>query len=215
MMSLLDRGVTTDNRGKDLEFYGTLFILTSNLGYSETEGETPRRVGFGEVGKMRQDRREDALRKIRKHLSSEFLNRVYLVPYDHLTRGDAERIFDIELEKIAKRYTAHGVVVECDAAARSYLLGERGGFTEQDGARKLKRVLDREINAPIAGMIDSRVTLSPDVVDELCGDIQEMIGGKREYDLQVITRRLQPPQNLLRIRVEPGTDGLKFTQRYH
>ena len=78
----------------------------------------------------------DSRRDLRRALKPEFVNRVRIIHFDRLTRSSAERILDLELERIARRYRdVHGLSIELHESAREELI--RRGFSPAFGARHL------------------------------------------------------------------------------
>ncbi|MCP3980049.1 MAG: ATP-dependent Clp protease ATP-binding subunit [bacterium] len=147
-LSILDRGTTTDNRGNVLNFSNSMLFFTSNLGYSDAQQRSVP-VGF-----MDEDARDVAIdtdirKELRHALKPEFVNRVRMVHFNRLTRSSAERILDLEFDRIARRYAeVHGLRVVLDDSAREELIGR--GFSPTYGARHLAATLESVCNVEIA-----------------------------------------------------------------
>ena len=147
-LSILDRGTTTDNRGQLLDFANCMVFFTSNLGYSDAQQET-RPIGYGDEDDRIRTADGVVRRGLRRGLKPEFLNRVRTVHFNRLGRASAERILDLELERIVRRYRElHDLRIELTPAAREELI--RRGFSPEFGARHLATTLDAVCNVDIA-----------------------------------------------------------------
>jgi ATP-dependent Clp protease ATP-binding subunit ClpB len=89
---------------------------------------------------------------VRAAFRPEFLNRLdEILLFRRLSRADMAGIVDIQLERVKKLLTDRKIVLELDTAARAWL-AERG-YDPVYGARPLKRVIQRELQNPLASMI--------------------------------------------------------------
>lgn len=164
-LSILDRGTTTDAHGNELNFSGTLVFFTSNIGYEESR-DVPTAIGFGGEREAEAAWRAGLARSLRRTLPPEFINRVRIVRFRHLPRASAERILDLEFEKIARRYRdLHGLEIALSPAGREALLAL--GYSHAYGARHLAAVLQRTCNVEIGKMIRRDAAPSPDDAGEL------------------------------------------------
>ena len=68
-----------------------------------------------------------------------------------LTEAELARIVDIQLEGLRKRLAERRITVEVTDAAKAYLA--RTGYDPVFGARPLKRVIQREVETPVARLI--------------------------------------------------------------
>ncbi len=190
-LSILDRGVTTDAHGNELHFAGTLVFFTSNIGYKDRDATT-RPIGFGGEELAEAAWRAELSRSLRKTLSPEFINRVKIVRFRHLPRASAERILDLEFQKIARRYRElHRIEIELTPAARELFL-ERG-YSREYGARHLASMLQRTCNVEIGKMIrrdEERAAAAPDR-GELLEMLRELKENERPLDLAEIDRRIR------------------------
>jgi ATP-dependent Clp protease ATP-binding subunit ClpA len=205
-LSILDRGTTTDNRGRVLNFSNSMIFFTSNLGYSDAQQRgTP-------IGYMDDDARTDSSDRdvragLRKALTPEFMNRVRMIHFGRLGRGSAERIFDLELDRIARRYReVHRLAVRVDPSAREELI--RRGFSPHYGARHLATVLETVCNVEVAKRIRRDAHASHDWERRLAR-IRELRAGRAfdpEEILQAITEftRAQLDYDALRITYSPA-----------
>ena len=88
----------------------------------------------------------DALRQTFK---PEFLNRVDdIIVYRPLDREDLLQIIDLQLKHVERLLEARGLHLEVDQGAKELLVGQ--GFDPVYGARPLKRVIQREVQNPLA-----------------------------------------------------------------
>ena len=89
---------------------------------------------------------------MRAHFRPEFLNRVdEIVVFRGLTRADLRRIIDIQLERLRKRLAERHIELVLSDAAKDHLAA--AGYDPVYGARPLKRVLQREVETPLARKI--------------------------------------------------------------
>jgi ATP-dependent Clp protease ATP-binding subunit ClpB len=93
---------------------------------------------------------EDGVRnELRNHFRPEFLNRVDdIIVFRPLTREDLARIVDIQLRGLERMLAARHLALEVTPEARALLA--QHGYDPVYGARPLKRVIQRELQNPIA-----------------------------------------------------------------
>ena len=142
------------------------------------------------------------------------MNRVRAIHFCRLTRASAERILDLELDRIARRYQEmHGLGLELAESAREELI--RRGFSRDFGARHLTFVLEQVCNVEIAkkirrddrGCADDRADLI-----EWLRELRELSG---TLDLEEVKRRV-----LEATRARPGYRAIRVvfendTFEYH
>ncbi len=136
LLQLMDEGRLTDGQGRTVDFRHTVVIMTSNLGSQfMDEPEESMRLHMQEAMK-------DTFRP-------EFLNRVdETLIFRRLTREQLTSIVDIQFARLASRLEGRGITVTLTDAART-VLGNRG-YDPAFGARPLKRLIQREIENPLA-----------------------------------------------------------------
>ncbi|MBZ5637365.1 MAG: AAA family ATPase [Acidobacteriia bacterium] len=207
-LSILDRGTTTDNRGKVLNFANTMIFFTSNLGYSDAQQRSAP-IGYLDEDARTSSSDRDVRAGLRRALTPEFMNRVRMIHFNRLSQRSAERILDLEFLRIARRYREiHGLDLEVDASARVELI--RRGFSPVFGARHLKTVLESVCNVEVAKKIrrDSR-PVSQDLGAEV-GRIRELRSGGRAFDPEEMKRRVL---ELARARLDYAAIRIAFGPR--
>ena len=151
LLQVLDDGILTDGQGRTVDFKQTLIILTSNLG-ARALSELPEGADPSEA-------RREVTEAVRAHFRPEFLNRLdEQVIFDRLNRADMGGIVEIQLKRLEKRLAGRKIVLDLDADAKAWLADE--GYDPVFGARPLKRVIQRNLQDPLAELI-----LAGDVLD--------------------------------------------------
>jgi ATP-dependent Clp protease ATP-binding subunit ClpB len=144
LLQVLDDGRLTDGQGRTVDFRNTLIILTSNLGSDvlarQTEGEDSDKV------------REQVMEVVRAAFRPEFLNRIDdILLFHRLTRIQMTGIVEIQLKRLEQLLADRKMTLELDDKAKTWLAN--AGYDPVYGARPLKRVIQRELQNPLAGMI--------------------------------------------------------------
>jgi ATP-dependent Clp protease ATP-binding subunit ClpC len=143
-----------DNRASD--FQNSLIFMSSNIGAKEAVG---RGTGYGlnhyaEVG-VSVDGVSTAVAK--KSLAPEFMNRIdRVIEYKTLSKESIEAILHLELTKVQERVLSLGFKsfpLEYTPGALAEL--SRQGFSKEYGARELKRVIFRNVQVPVARLVNA------------------------------------------------------------
>jgi ATP-dependent Clp protease ATP-binding subunit ClpB len=159
LLQLLDDGRLTDGQGRTVDFRNTIVIMTSNLGSAV----------FGDASIDREKQKAAVLDDVRMTFRPEFVNRVdEIVVFDPLGRDEIRQIVDIQLRGLEQRLAERKLTVTLTDAARDYLANK--GYDPAFGARPLKRLIQREIQDPLAMKL-----LSGDIHD---GDTLEIDAGE-------------------------------------
>jgi ATP-dependent Clp protease ATP-binding subunit ClpB len=144
LLQILDDGRLTDSQGRVVDFRNTVIIMTSNIGSqfivdagAEVGGEMWERVG------------EQVRSELRNHFRPEFLNRVDdIIVFRPLSRADLAKIVDIQLRSLDRMLEARHLRLHVTPEARELIANT--GYDPVYGARPLKRVIQRELQNPIA-----------------------------------------------------------------
>jgi ATP-dependent Clp protease ATP-binding subunit ClpB len=144
LLQVLDDGRLTDSQGHTVDFRNTLIIMTSNLG-SEALAAQPE-------GEDSSAARDQVMAAVRATFRPEFLNRLdEILLFHRLDRAHMAGIVAIQLEQLSEILTQRKITLSLDQGARAWL-AERG-YDPVYGARPLKRVIQRELQNPLAGLI--------------------------------------------------------------
>ncbi|MDE1903694.1 MAG: AAA family ATPase, partial [Alphaproteobacteria bacterium] len=144
LLQVLDDGRLTDGQGRTVDFRNTLIILTSNLG-SEYLANLPEGEDVASV-------RGQVMEAVRAAFRPEFLNRLdEILIFRRLSRADMEGIVAIQLKGLEKLLAERKIGLDLDAKARAWLAA--AGYDPVYGARPLKRVIQRELQNPLAEAI--------------------------------------------------------------
>ena len=144
LLQVLDDGRLTDGQGRTVDFRNTLIVLTSNLG-SEALASLPERADVSVA-------RDAVMAAVRAAFRPEFLNRLdEILLFRRLSRDDMKGIVAIQLERLRRLLADRKITLEVDAAASAWLAN--AGYDPVYGARPLKRVIQRELQNPLAQQI--------------------------------------------------------------
>ncbi len=139
-LQILDDGRLTDSQGRTVNFTNTIVIFTSNLG-------TERIMEAGEG--ITRSLREELLGILRRHFRPELLNRIdEVIVFHALGEREIRRIVDLEIAALQRRLDGRAVHLRVTDEARR-VLGEIG-YDPDYGARPLKRVIQKEVQNPLA-----------------------------------------------------------------
>jgi len=143
LLQVLDDGRLTDSQGRVVDFRNTVIIMTSNLGGRHiTAVREPDPIEWLEIESKVMD-------ELRAHFRPEFLNRVDdVIVFHPLTREDLDQIVALQLARLRALVAAKGLVLDVTPEAMSWIAD--AGYDPLYGARPLKRVIQRELQNPIA-----------------------------------------------------------------
>ena len=144
LLQVLDDGRLTDGQGRTVDFRNTIIVLTSNLGSdilaAQAEGEDVRMA------------EAQVMVRVRDHFRPEFLNRLdEIVLFRRLQRTDMATIVTIQLQHLEALLADRNIRIALDQSARDWLAD--AGYDPVYGARPLKRVIQRNLQNPLAGLI--------------------------------------------------------------
>ncbi len=144
LLQVLDDGRLTDGQGRTVDFRNTLIVMTSNLGADYLVN-----LGEGEdVDKVR----DEVMDVVKASFRPEFLNRIdEIILFHRLRRQDMGEIVRIQLQRLEKLLADRKIVLDLDETAIEWLAGR--GYDPAYGARPLKRVMQKELQDPLAEKI--------------------------------------------------------------
>ncbi|MCJ7738216.1 MAG: ATP-dependent chaperone ClpB [Anaerolineae bacterium] len=137
LLQLLDEGRLTDGRGRTVDFKNTIIIMTSNTG-----SRWIKDLGVEAA-------REHILEELDRTFRPEFLNRIdEIILFGSLTKEDLLKIVGIQVRHLGKLLSERRIELELTEAAQRHLV--EVGYDPVYGARPLKRVIQREVQDPLA-----------------------------------------------------------------
>ena len=144
LLQVLDDGRLTDGQGRTVDFSNTLIIMTSNLGASHLaaldDSETVDKV------------RQEVLDEVHGFFRPEFINRLdEMILFERLKEDQMGNIVEVQLARLEAILQSRDIHLEISNDARALLASN--GYDPVFGARPLKRVIQKEVQDPLAEKI--------------------------------------------------------------
>jgi len=142
LLQVLDDGRLTDGHGRTVDFTNTVIVMTSNVASQAIQRITAEGGSEEEI--------DDAVGEaLKSKFLPEFLNRIDdTIVFKPLEREQISKIVHLQLQILATRLAASGIQIEVTENAIQRIASE--GYDPLFGARPLKRVIQREIQNPLA-----------------------------------------------------------------
>lgn len=168
LLQVLDDGRLTDGQGRTVDFKNTVIIMTSNLGADA--------LASGDEGELTTAQTEAVMAAIRAHFRPEFINRIdETVFFKRLGRGEIDHIVDIQMARLGKLLEGRKMQITLSDAARQWLAAR--GYDPVYGARPLKRVIQKELQDPLARLLlEGRIHDGEDITVDVEGDMLSING---------------------------------------
>ncbi len=142
LLQVLDDGRLTDGHGRTVDFRNTLIAMTSNIAgplIQQMAGENAIDVEI--ESRVREE--------LKNYFRPEFLNRIdETIIFHRLSEEDLARIVDIQVDYLRRRLADRHIELRLSEAAKRQLA--KDGYDPLYGARPLKRLIQREIENPLA-----------------------------------------------------------------
>jgi ATP-dependent Clp protease ATP-binding subunit ClpC len=170
LLQILEDGVLTDAKGKRVDFTNTIIIMTSNVGARVMAKEAE--IGFSTDTPKEQTRLEEiheqmsekVTAELKKQFRPEFLNRVdHIVVFKALSKIDIEKIANLQLKELAARLEAKEIQLKFKPTVKTLLVEK--GYDIENGARPMKRAVQRLIEDKLATEMVSEMIKPGDVVE--------------------------------------------------
>ncbi|MCJ2073764.1 ATP-dependent chaperone ClpB [Methylobacterium sp. J-030] len=167
LLQVLDDGRLTDGQGRTVDFRNTLLIMTSNLGAEYLVNQP--------AGQDTEAVRDEVMGVVRSHFRPEFLNRVdEIILFHRLARSEMGAIVEIQLGRLQKLLDDRKITLAVDEEAKNWLADK--GYDPAYGARPLKRVIQKNVQDPLAELVLSGKIHDGETVPVTVGPMGLMIG---------------------------------------
>ena len=127
LLQVLDDGRLTDGQGRTVDFKNTFLIMTSNIPVNT----------------------KDVRDSLKGFFRPEFVNRLdEILVFNSLKKEHIRSIVDIQISRLLDRLSDRHIKINLDEKAKNWLA--ENGYDEAYGARPLKRLIQQEIENPLA-----------------------------------------------------------------
>jgi ATP-dependent Clp protease ATP-binding subunit ClpB len=161
LLQILDDGRMTDGHGKTVDFKNTIIIMTSNIG-----SQYIHELG----GRDREEMERRVTEALRAGFKPEFLNRIdETIIFLNLEKEQIGKIVDIQMQHLTKRLAEQNIELVLTDSARDLMASQ--GYDPVYGARPLKRVIQRQIENPLAmEILEGHITDGARITAEAQGE---------------------------------------------
>jgi len=157
LLQIMEEGTLSDARGHKVDFRNAIIIMTSNIGAEMIKREMS--LGFvvprdeeADAERNYEEMRKTLLEEVKRTFRPEFVNRVdSVIVFRTLSREEICQIVELELDKVRARLTEYDIELDVTEAARDLLVEE--GYSEEYGARPLRRVIRSRIEDALSEAI--------------------------------------------------------------
>ena len=144
LLQLLDDGRLTDGQGRTVDFSNTIVIMTSNIGANILNNLPPDQESAKAF--------DEIMEEVKKFFRPEFINRLdEIILFNKLHYQHMEKIIDIQISLLQKKLDARKINLVLDKPAKELLAIL--GYDSKYGARPLKRVIQKNLKDPLAGLL--------------------------------------------------------------
>ncbi|HEV3416828.1 MAG TPA: AAA family ATPase, partial [Pirellulales bacterium] len=142
LLQVLDDGRLSDNHGHTVDFTNTIIVMTSNIG-SQMIQEITREGGSEE------EVRTAIKEALQERFLPEFLNRVdETIIFRPLKEKQIRLIVEIQIERLMQQMQQAGLTLDVTESALDEIA--RRGYDPTFGARPLKRIIQQQVQNPLA-----------------------------------------------------------------
>jgi len=147
LLQLLDDGRLTDGQGRTVDFKNTIVVMTSNVG-----SQRILQYKGSHIGEVYDRMKTAVTEELRRGFRPEFLNRVdEIIVFHALTEKELTRIVEIQLGRLRERLAERKIAIHLTDEAKKLVVTL--GYDPAYGARPLKRVLQKEVETPLARLL--------------------------------------------------------------
>ncbi len=155
LLQVLEDGQLTDATGKQVNFKNTIIIFTSNVGLESLNQSA--RVGFETASSNAKVKAENEFEHIKREVTGqlheqfrpEFLNRIdKIIVFRPLQPADVKKIVLLQVAELQRLAEAQGYKLTATPAAVQRIA--ELGFSPDQGARAIRKVVQDEIENPLA-----------------------------------------------------------------
>ena len=170
LLQVLDDGRLTDSHGRTVDFKNVMIVLTSNLGsefLAALDEDQPAEAA-----------RDQVMQVVQAAFRPEFLNRLdEVILFNRLGRADMSGIVDIQLQRLASLLEDRKLALDLSDAAKRWLAD--AGYDPVYGARPLKRMIQRNLQDPLARLILEGAIIDGTSITVDANDQGLLINGER------------------------------------
>ncbi len=152
LLQILDEGRLTDSKGRTVSFRESLILMTSNVGTADY-AEASHRLGFGREGGLEDSAFTDITEAaLARAFKPELRNRLDgVLTFRSLRPEDCSRIVVMQFERLAARLRRHGLSLRWSRRLVEEVALQ--GYSEEFGARELRRTLVTLIEEPLSMLL--------------------------------------------------------------
>ena len=144
--------------------------MTSNAGAREITAES--RMGFSTAKEgivPYNEIKSSAMEELKKIMSPELLNRIDdVIVFDALSKKQIASILEIQIKELEERLAEKSISLALKPKAREYLVEH--GYEPSMGARPMRRLLQKEIEDPLANLFLQNENAEGETVSVDCVD---------------------------------------------
>ena len=142
LLQIMEEGELTDANGRRVSMKNAIIVMTSNIGGDlRSDG-----LGFCPTGKAGQTQAA-----LKQHFSPEFLGRLdHVVHFAPLTPDAMTQIAEKYLSQLRRRAENAGIRLEISPELAAGLAARCAG---KEGARQMRRLVQEELEAPLAALL--------------------------------------------------------------
>jgi ATP-dependent Clp protease ATP-binding subunit ClpC len=161
-LQVFDEGRLSDAHGRVVDAKNSVFIMTSNIGTEEAR----KLLGFA----ANADTLVDYSAYLKRFFRPEFMNRIdEVITFRPLTPETLGQILDLQLGELHQRLAGQKLKLELAQDARELILQK--GFDPVNGARPLRRAIERLLTRPLSSrIVEERFQPGETIVARADGD---------------------------------------------
>ena len=160
LLQVLDAGKLTDSKGREVNFKNTIIIMTSNIGTDLIQKRTEK--GLEQLDDN-DDFKSEITTVLKEYFRQEFLNRIdEIIVFNPLSKENISQIAKLHISILERNLNKQGYKLDISHKALNRVA--ELGYDILNGARPLKRVIQKHLTNPISKIMISNMLKTDDTL---------------------------------------------------